>query len=312
MPSTAHSFRPGEIWPDDHGVHINAHGGGMLFHEGVYYWFGEHKIGGDDGNKAWVGVHCYSSTDLYNWKDEGIALKVSKHPNDELAAGCVIERPKVIYNRRTKQFVMWFHLEVKGRGYEAARSGVAVSQRVTGPYEYLGSLRPNGAMARDMTLFVDDDGRAYHFFASESNATMHVAQLSDDYLSPSGRFERIFVGRYMEAPVIFKHDGRYWFIGSDCTGWAPNAARSAVADSVLGPWAELGNPCEGGDAETTFHSQGTYGLPIEGRPGAFIFMADRWTPKDAIDGRYIWLPIHFEDGRVVLRWQDEWDLSHFR
>jgi beta-xylosidase len=309
MPTTAQFFKPGEIWPDNHGVHINAHGGGMLFHEGVYYWFGEHKIGGDDGNRAWVGVRCYSSTDLYNWKDEGIALKVSKHPNDELAAGCVLERPKVIYNRRTKQFVMWFHLELKGRGYEAARSGVAVSSRATGPYDYLGSLRPNGAMARDMTLFVDDDGRAYHFFASESNATMHVAQLSDDYLSPSGRFGRIFAGRYMEAPVVFKHEGQYWFIGSDCTGWAPNAARSAVANSILGPWTELGNPCQGNDAETTFHSQGTYGLPVEGRPGTFIFMADRWTPKDAIDGRYIWLPVCFEDRRMILRWRDEWDLA---
>lgn len=36
MPATAHSFKPGERWPDDRGVHINAHGGGMLFHEGVY------------------------------------------------------------------------------------------------------------------------------------------------------------------------------------------------------------------------------------------------------------------------------------
>lgn len=31
------SFRPGEIWPDDKGVHINAHGGGVLLHDGVYY-----------------------------------------------------------------------------------------------------------------------------------------------------------------------------------------------------------------------------------------------------------------------------------
>lgn len=40
------SFRPGEIWPDDKGVHINAHGGGVLLHDGVYYWFGEHKTAG--------------------------------------------------------------------------------------------------------------------------------------------------------------------------------------------------------------------------------------------------------------------------
>ena len=36
-------IKPGEIWPDNEGVHINAHGGGVLFHEGTYYWFGENK-----------------------------------------------------------------------------------------------------------------------------------------------------------------------------------------------------------------------------------------------------------------------------
>ena len=66
-------FLPGQIWPDDKGVHINAHGGGVLFHDGLYYWFGEHKIAGEAGNVANVGVHCYSSTDLYNWKDRGMA-----------------------------------------------------------------------------------------------------------------------------------------------------------------------------------------------------------------------------------------------
>jgi hypothetical protein len=30
-------------------------------------------------------------------------------------------------------------------------------------------------MARDMTLFFDEDGHAYHFHASEDNATMRVS-----------------------------------------------------------------------------------------------------------------------------------------
>jgi len=31
----------------------------MLFHGGVYYWYGEHKIEGGAGNVAHVGMHCY-------------------------------------------------------------------------------------------------------------------------------------------------------------------------------------------------------------------------------------------------------------
>ena len=36
-------IRSGEIWPDNNGEHINAHGGGVMYHDGTYYWFGENK-----------------------------------------------------------------------------------------------------------------------------------------------------------------------------------------------------------------------------------------------------------------------------
>lgn len=356
-------FVPGAIWRDNHGRHINAHGGGFLYCGGVYYWFGEHKIEGEAGNRAHVGVHVYASEDLYNWRDEGIALAVVDGPASEIARGCVVERPKVIYNERTKQFVMWFHLELNGMGYRAARVGVAVSERAAGPYRFLRSFRPNaghwarnvveserrplneeeialveklpvpggltpgvrvdlfhrrdfagGQMSRDMTLFVDDDGSAYHIAASEENSTLHISRLSDDYLDSSGEYVRAFPGRYHEAPAMFKHGGMYYLITSDCTGWAPNAARLSVASSPLGEWRELGNPCVGTSEEiaVTFSSQSTYVLPVAGGKDALIFVADRWQPKNAIDGRYIWLPIEFsQKGLPVIRWRDRWKLSDF-
>lgn len=353
------SFRPGQPWPDTDGVHINAHGAGFLFHNGTYYWFGEHKVEGRRGNNAWVGVRCYSSTDLYNWKNEGVALPVvSDNPYHDLAAGCILERPKVIYNPKTDKFVMWFHLELKGQGYRAARCGVAVSDNPIGPYTYLQSFRPNagvwpenipderkktlpdieqirfsggsvpegytleqlnifardfqgGQMSRDMTLFVDDDGRAYHIYASEENSTLHISLLADDFLAPAGRCIRVFEGRYMEAPALFKHNGRYYLMMSGCTGWAPNAARSAVADSIWGPWKELGNPCIGENADKTFFSQSTYILPVHGKKDAFIYIGDRWNPENAIDGQYIWLPILLKENRFEIRWLEQWDLSFF-
>lgn len=60
------AFYPGQIWEDTDGVHINAHGGGILYHDGKYYWYGEHKS--EHTSSALVGVRVYSSTDLYNWK----------------------------------------------------------------------------------------------------------------------------------------------------------------------------------------------------------------------------------------------------
>jgi hypothetical protein len=99
-------FRPGEVWPDDHGTAINCHGGGMLVHHQTFYWFGQHMIAGAAGNSAQVGVHVYASNDLYHWKDEGIALRVSEDPKSDITKGCVLERPKVIYNSKTNKFVM--------------------------------------------------------------------------------------------------------------------------------------------------------------------------------------------------------------
>jgi beta-glucanase (GH16 family) len=350
------AFYPGKIWPDDRGVHINAHGGGILYHNDRYYWFGEHK--GERSNSAWVGVTCYSSDNLYDWKYEGVALPVdTDNPLSDIAAGCVIERPKVIYNGKTKKFVMYFHLELKDKGYEAARTGIAVSDKVAGPYEYLKSRRPNaghlpadmtdrqkkatvevkdfsewwtpewrkaavdgmfvrrdfagGQMSRDMTLFVDDDGKAYHIYSSEENLTLHLAELSDDYLSHTGKYVRIAPAGHNEAPAVFKKDGKYFLITSGCTGWDPNAARLFTADNIDGHWTEHPNPCRGEDSALTFHSQSTYILPIAGKKDAFVFMADRWMPRHPIDGRYVWLPVRFENGLPVLRWYDQWDLNIF-
>jgi len=42
----------------------------------------------------------------------------------------------------------------------------------------------------------------------------------------------------------------------------------------------MGNPCIGADADTTFHAQSTFVLPVMGKPGAFIFMGDRWKKED--------------------------------
>lgn len=351
-----HSFRPGMLWFDTEGNHINAHGGGILYHEGVYYWFGEHKS--EQSNAALVGVMCYSSTDLYNWKNEGTVLAVAPEGSgSEIEKGCTIERPKVIYNKKTKKFILYFHLELKGKGYEAARVAVAVSDRATGPYTYLKSSRVNaglwpsnmteeqkrstvipdqfkdwwtpewykaikgglfvrrdfkeGQMSRDMTLFVDEDEKAYHIYSSEDNLTLQIAELSDDYLSYTGKYTRIEPAGHNEAPAIFKKDGRYYMITSGCTGWDPNAARLLVSDSIMGTWKLYPNPCIGKGAEKTFYSQSTYILPVAGKKNAFIFMADRWIPKNPIDGRYVWLPVLFENGLPVLKWMDEWTLDRF-
>ncbi len=336
--STGMPLVKGETFRDSEGKHINAHGGGIMEKDGTYYWYGEHRGDGTPGSGQ-KGVTCYSSTDLHSWDNHGIVLSVVTTPGHMLEQGCTIERPKVIYCPATGKYVMWFHHELKGRGYGAAFAGVATSDTPYGPFEYVSSSRVNpgwfpvnlskedqeekwdknlewwtpewraqivkgsfvkrdlysGQMARDMTLFVDDDGKAYHIYSSEDNLTLQIAELDSTFTSHTGKYIRLFPGGHNEAPALFKHDGKYWMITSGCTGWAPNEARLMTADNIMGEWKQLPNPCRGKGAKTTFDSQSTYVMKIG---EDYTFMADRWNPKNLADSRHLWLPIKFDNNGV--------------
>ncbi len=313
------AFEPGAVWLDTDGKPINAHGGGLLFYKGTYYWYGEYKKGRTElvPHSNWEnyrvlagGVSCYSSKDLLHWKFEGLALaSEQKDSTSDLYAGKVIERPKVVFNPRTKKFVLWMHIDSKD--YSAAKSGVAVSDKPTGPFRYLGSERPNGNMARDMTIFQDEDGRAYHVYTSEDNQTLHVCQLSDDYLSHTRNDKRLLVGLAREGAAVFKFNKHYYLISSACTGWDPNAAAYAVADSMMGEWKQRGNPCKGPGADKTYGGQSAFVLPVNAAKGQFIFIGDLWNKKNLEDSRYLWLPLRMNGAEPEIYWQDKWTVEKY-
>lgn len=350
-------FTPDAIWLDNNGLPINAHDGGLLIYNNTYYWYGVHYTNGKDGYISTVGVRCYSSKNLYEWKDEGVVLPVVNDSASMMESGCVIERPKVIYCKKTGKFVMWFHHELKSQifNYRSAKTGLAIADSPTGLFEYKKSVNPNanqwplnipiekkctnysnslkewskewieavsnglfvhrdytkGQMSRDMTVFVDDNDKAYHIHASEENLTLHVSELTDDYTDFTGRYVTVMPTMRNEAPTIFKRGGKYYMITSGCTGWAPNAARSFVADNIFGPWTYLGNPCRGTEEEVkiTFGLQGTYIFENPKQSGEFILMSDKWNPDNLIDSRHAWLPIEFENDKPILRWIDSWSLD---
>lgn len=314
------TFSPGCIWKDTEKRLIQAHGGGVLYDRGTYYWYGENKESETyrvDEITEWecwrtdvVGISCYSSTDLINWKNEGMVLKaVSDNPLHDLHISKVAERPKVIYNELTKKYVMWMHID--GQYYNYAAVGIAISDDPTGPFVYLRSFRPNSWDSRDMTIFKDDDGKAYLFYSSEMNKTMHFTRLTDDYLDVVDTYDRIFAGEYREAPIVFRHKDKYYIITSGCTGWDANEAQYAVADSITGPWKVKGNPCIGEDFDKTFNAQATYVFPVNGKKDAYIFMADIWKKENLKESRYIWLPIRFKGDSIYIEWIGNWDISIF-
>lgn len=307
-----HQLIQGGKWKDTTGSFINAHGAGILFYNNIYYLFGEIKKGKTSlvPGQSWEayrvpagGISCYSSTDLKSWKNEGVALAPNEaDSSNDLHISKVIERPKVIYNKKTNKFVMWMHIDKAD--YSLSHAGVAISDKPTGPFNYIKSIRPNGNMSRDITVFKDDDEAAYLIYSSEDNNTMHVCKLTDDYLSPTQMETRIFINGRREAPAIFKHGSTYYLITSGCTGWSPNEAMYATASHPLKSWTVQGNPCQGFGSANTFDAQSTFVLPLNNKHG-YLFMADRWNKLDLQNSRYVWLPLTIEHGKVKISWSDK-------
>ena len=295
----AETVKPGEIWPDDRGQHVQAHGGGITKVGDVFYWFGEDR----GQNLDWRSCHvsCYSSTNLVDWKFCKDVLNMTAPTN--FGRRLVLERPKVFYNAPTKKFVMYFHMD-NGR-YQVASVGVAVSDTVDGDYKFLKYFRPLGHESRDIGQFIDDDGTAYLIFEDRPFG-FRIARLSDDYLNVEK--EMSLIPEHMEGGAIVHYQGLYYVLGSALTGWNPNPNKYATAKSLAGPWSEFKDiaPPE----KKTYGSQSTMLLKISGtKTNCVIFMGDIWKPQTQWDSRYLWMPLEIGGGKMALPEPHEWTLD---
>lgn len=150
----------------------------------------------------------------------------------------IFERPKIIYNEKNKQYVLWWHSDGSttpgGSNYARALAGVAVSDNPAGPFTMIGAYRlPNqnnwkeaagnpswgeNGDSRDMTVFVDPkDKSAYVLYSSEANATLYIAKLNDDYTN----VVKTTTVDQSEGEKQYSADGKYPYILADGKDGAP-------------------------------------------------------------------------------------------
>ncbi len=295
------TIRSGEVWKEADGKVVNAHCGGLLQVGDVFYWFGEVR---SPGNRFVQNVSCYRSTDLTNWTFRNMVVKPETDP---IVVRSHLERPKVVYNAKTKKYVMWMHKEDARRGYAEAHCAVAVCDTPDGDYKWVGDFRPCDNMSRDCTLFQDDDGSAYFISSARENADMIIYKLSDDYLKVDKQVAVWFPGQYREAPAVFKKDGTYYLITSFCTGISPNPQYYSTSKSLAGPWTPY-KLLTGDDTWNTYYSQANYVLPIHGTEATtFIYCGDNWIARPM---RQVWLPLELDGkGDLRMRWADRWQVD---
>lgn len=272
------SIKPGQPWLDTNGVRIQAHAGYMLYVDGTFYWYGENKEKSVSEYEIWHwGVRLYSSRDLYNWQDEGLIMfPTPEDPNSPLHPQSKMDRPHIIYNEKTKKYVLW----MKVMGPDMQYMSVAVADTIKGPFEIVNKkLHPGGMNSGDFDLVKFEDGKAVIVF-ERVHKDMIVMDLTDDYLDTtvihSVHYERPFPPYVREAPAVFFRKGKGYIITSGTTAKMPNPSETATFDDIHGEWKILGNPHVDDAKNTSFDSQISCVFRHPRYEDLYIAMADRW------------------------------------
>lgn len=292
LPSDSYSMLHNDVyWTDQDGARILTRSGCLSKFGDTFYWYGGNPRGFRE-------QHCYTSTDLVNWTHKGVVLS---HDTDA-------NRIDVLYNDRTKQYVMF--LKYDGNG---AHFAIATSDKPEGPFTFREKMLIDGALIGDMSVFQDDDGAAYLCYVSwakGTNAQHGIYRMSDDYLKPEKRVYLWDIGS-REAPHIFKRNGIYYY-GTSHTAWIDSSGTAYyTARSLEGPWSPA-KPMVTPGSNNSWDTQCDFVFPIRGKEGTvFLYAGDRWlkNPSAGRNGDYVWLPMEFDGDTPVLRYHEDWELD---
>ena len=304
---TVSTFTPGAAWDDSSGNPLQTHGLGIIKVGNTWYAYGEDKAGESSANTSFQAIACYSSTDLQHWTFQGDAL--TKQASGDLGPDRIVERPKVIYNSSTGEYVMWMHID--DSSYSQAEAGVAESTTPCGPYTYLGASQPLGFQSRDIGLFQDTNGNAYLLSEDRANG-LRIDELSSNYLSVvnagSANGGSVAVLPDYEAPGIVKANGRYYLLASHLTGWGANDDVYSSSTSLSSGWTAFENFAPVGT--DTYDTQLANIIPVQGGSATtYIYAGDRWETSDLGDSPLIWLPLTLSGTTVNVGWQNSWSLD---
>jgi len=245
------------------GAPIDAHSGTILRGEDNYfYWYGETYACGfhwTDPQTPYCGAQVYRSADMSHWQGPWPLFDASSaswqdlcmHQLDAPGNGCF--RPKVAFNRGTRQYVLWLNTGgFAGDGYR-----VLTSRTPMGPFKMAAKPELHDADIPDWRgnrhtqdgdegLFVDSGGSAWLTWSRGGRLLQE--RLNAEYTSGTGtpavimNYPQFAPWAGVESPSEFEHGGHYYLAMSLplCPYCVATGTAIERAPSPGGPWSYRG------------------------------------------------------------------------
>lgn len=322
---TSRVIRNDSWWNTVDGKPIYSNGSGCYFYEGRWYWYGcryeeaerarfDSAFRVDVGglHTTFVGVTCYSSDDLVNWRGEGIVYAGEGAESE--AHGRWFGRVGVASVPSEGKFVL--AMQYMG--------GVllAVADSPRGPFVFQEGVDMSASIGYrttgDQSVFYDDIHRKGYLVFSKPHGRdkTYVAEIGyRNGRAFVGKPTLVFAGRGREGNCMFMHRGKYYLCASDLYGWDGSRAYWMVADSPMGPYRKSSD----GDmflmrnaVEDYCHvSQTGFFVTVRGaEQETVVFCGDRWTQfADNGIGFNVWTPLSFDGDEPMFNSLSEWSLD---
>ncbi|MBO5303824.1 MAG: carboxypeptidase regulatory-like domain-containing protein [Lachnospiraceae bacterium] len=263
-----------QFWQDTDGNTIYSQGGGIFKFEDKYYWYGVKYEEAEAYAKnprqyytktdVFAGITCYSSTDLKNWKFEGLVAEPDDVYNAEIMGTTTYDMDTKTYTGEERPntavwvgrlgvtkledgtYALLVQHECADEGNKLDGDTDEYSKQVL----VLTADAPNGQFTwnnrinmlpkigtsntGDQTVFIDDDGTGWLVYSYGSGrGKMYLSKIQwneDQSKVELGTPYMVYQGAGREGNCMFKYNGKYYLCASDLFGWNASHGYYMVID----------------------------------------------------------------------------------
>ncbi len=265
-------------------------------------------------NSGAYNIQTAKSTDLVNWQLLSDALPTLP----PWALRGFTWAPEVTTTTDGKSYVMYF--TARDMASQKQCIGVATAAAPEGPFKssadkaLICQVAIGGSI--DASSFVDEDGSRYVLWKNDGNCCgfdtyLYLQKVSADGLTLEGeptqliKQDQAWEGPLVEAPTLWKHDGKYYlFYSANVYSGADYATGYAVADTIRGPYQKPEGPL----IQTDFKNGAAIGPGgqdvVVDDDGETWMLYHSWN-SDASYRRMQIDELIWEDGKPVLKGPDK-------